>query len=92
MRLAQKRRLPTGCLANPDRRFFARWIALEATVLDLGCGWGEFINQVRAARRFGMDLNPEAPAKLLGRLFFLRSIVFRAIDPAERNVGRCFRE
>ncbi len=46
------------------REFFARWIPSDATVLDLGCGWGEFINQIAAARRYGMDLNPETQGKL----------------------------
>jgi SAM-dependent methyltransferase len=40
-------------------RFFHRWIAPEAAVLDLGCGYGEFINNVRAGRKFAMDLNPD---------------------------------
>jgi len=44
--------------------FFQKYIAPEATVLDLGCGWGEFINQIRAGRRFGMDLNPDSPSHL----------------------------
>lgn len=46
------------------RAFFHRFIAPEATVLDLGCGHGEFINQVRCGTKYGMDLNP-ATAKLL---------------------------
>jgi len=40
--------------------FFARWIKPQDTVLDLGCGWCEFINAVKCARKFGMDLNPDA--------------------------------
>jgi hypothetical protein len=28
--------------------FFSPWIATDATVLDLGSGYGEFINNVRA--------------------------------------------
>ncbi len=40
--------------------FFSRWIKPSDTVLDLGCGYGEFINNVRAAKKFGMDLNPSA--------------------------------
>jgi SAM-dependent methyltransferase len=35
-------------------------------VLDLGCGYGEFINNVPAQRKFAMDLNPES-RKHLGR-------------------------
>ena len=41
-------------------RYFARWIPQDASVLDLGCGHCEFINQVPARKKFAMDLNPEA--------------------------------
>jgi SAM-dependent methyltransferase len=44
--------------------FFQRFIPPGANVLDLGCGYGEFINQVTAARRYAMDLNPDAPQHL----------------------------
>jgi SAM-dependent methyltransferase len=40
--------------------FFSQWIPAEATVLDLGCGWCEFINAVRCSRKFAMDMNPDA--------------------------------
>ncbi|MFZ0735689.1 MAG: class I SAM-dependent methyltransferase [Candidatus Acidiferrales bacterium] len=39
--------------------FFSRWIPTQATVLDLGCGWCEFINTVQCSRKFAMDLNPD---------------------------------
>src|SRR5688572_32183982 len=42
------------------RNFFQKLVPETGTVLDLGCGWGEFVNQVRAGRRFGMDLNSAA--------------------------------
>ncbi|EUA94217.1 glycosyl transferase, partial [Mycobacterium ulcerans str. Harvey] len=29
-------------------------------MLDLGCGYGEFLNHVCAARRIGVDLNPDS--------------------------------
>jgi SAM-dependent methyltransferase len=35
--------------------YFSRWLPAEATVLDFGCGQGEFINAVRARRRLGVD-------------------------------------
>lgn len=47
------------------RCFFGRFVPEDGCVLDLGCGYGEFINQVSAAKRFAMDLNPDAP-KYLG--------------------------
>ena len=40
--------------------FFSRWIPAEAAVLDLGCGWCEFINAMTCRRKFAMDLNPDA--------------------------------
>jgi SAM-dependent methyltransferase len=44
--------------------FFQRWLAPQHTVLDLGCGYGEFLNYVRCARRIGVDLNPDSPTHL----------------------------
>jgi SAM-dependent methyltransferase len=40
--------------------FFSTWIKPEHSVLDVGCGYGEFINNVEARERFAMDLNPAA--------------------------------
>lgn len=44
--------------------FFHRWISQTDSVLDLGCGYGEFINNVRAGRKFAMDLNPDTRTHL----------------------------
>jgi SAM-dependent methyltransferase len=40
--------------------FFTRWISPGATVLDLGCGWCEFINTIQCQAKFAMDLNPDS--------------------------------
>lgn len=40
--------------------YFSRWIPADSVLLDLGCGYCEFINQVHCSAKFGMDLNPEA--------------------------------
>jgi len=42
--------------------FFARYVPPGGTVLDLGAGYCDFINQIRAGRRIAVDLNPETPA------------------------------
>jgi len=44
--------------------FFDRYIQPGDVVLDLGCGYGEFINQVQCGRKLAMDLNPEAARRL----------------------------
>jgi SAM-dependent methyltransferase len=51
--------------------FFSRWIPESSVILDLGCGWGEFINQINAKRKYGMDLNPASPSKLAQDVTFL---------------------
>ena len=40
--------------------FFSRYIFEKSKVLDLGCGRGEFINNIIAAEKYAMDLNTEA--------------------------------
>ena len=51
--------------------FFQPMIPRDAAVLDLGCGYGEFINHVKAASRYAMDLNPKATAFLDPAVKFL---------------------
>jgi SAM-dependent methyltransferase len=40
--------------------FFQRWIDPDAAVLELACGFGEFIRHIRAGRKVAVDLNPDA--------------------------------
>ncbi|MEH6570047.1 MAG: class I SAM-dependent methyltransferase [Halioglobus sp.] len=44
--------------------FFQRMIDPTATLLDLGCGWGEFSNNIEAGKKYAMDLNPDAASHL----------------------------
>lgn len=53
------------------RSFFKRWIPPEGSVLDLGCGYGEFINNVAAGRKLAMDLNFECRVRLDRGIEFL---------------------
>jgi SAM-dependent methyltransferase len=39
-------------------QFFSRWIRSSDAVIDIGCGYCEFINNIAAARKYGIDLNP----------------------------------
>jgi SAM-dependent methyltransferase len=40
--------------------FFSKWIQKDSAVLDLGCGYGEFINNVPDCERHAMDLNSDS--------------------------------
>ena len=54
------------------KQFFSQWLRPSDAVLDLGCGYGEFINHVSAAARFAMDLNPSAREHLCSNVTFLQ--------------------
>lgn len=50
--------------------FFAKWIEKDSVVLDLGCGYGEFINNVEGCQNHAMDLNPDTRKTLNGDILF----------------------
>ena len=52
--------------------FFGRFLRPEHSLLDLGCGYGEFVNQVACARRVAMDLNPGTAERLLPGITLLQ--------------------
>jgi SAM-dependent methyltransferase len=52
--------------------FFQKYVRSTDAVLDLGCGYGEFINQISCGRKFGMDLNPRSPQFLAKDVTFLQ--------------------
>ena len=40
--------------------FFQQFIPLNTTVLEIACGYGEFVRHIHAARKIAIDLNPES--------------------------------
>ena len=60
--------------------FLNEFIPQNAAVLDLACGYGEFINNVRAASKFAIDVNPDAEKHLA------RDISFRNIPATDLSV------
>jgi SAM-dependent methyltransferase len=51
--------------------WFGKYVQAADTVLDLGCGYGEFINTIRCRSKYAMDLNPDAPRFLSQEITFL---------------------
>jgi SAM-dependent methyltransferase len=51
--------------------WFDKYVRATDAVLDLGCGYGEFINTIRCRQKFAMDLNPDAPTFLAKEVTFL---------------------
>ena len=59
-------RFPPGTQARREaiwrvlcKHFLQRYVLETDTVLDIACGSGEFIRNIRAGRRIGVDINPE---------------------------------
>ncbi len=70
--------------------FFQRWVPADGAVLDLGCGYGEFINNIRAGRKFGMDLNPTAPRHLAEGIQFFEQDCSKSWPLAENSLDVVF--
>lgn len=74
-------RFPQEALARKNaiwqvicRDFLQRHVAPTDTVVDIACGYGEFLNNIQAAHKIAIDLNPDAPRHLApGTQFHCRS-------------------
>ncbi len=52
-------------------QYFQRRIGENQVILDLGSGWGEFINNVRGKKKYAMDLNPDGGNHVAHDVVFL---------------------
>jgi SAM-dependent methyltransferase len=67
--------------------FFQRFVRAEHTVLELGCGYGEFINNIQCSSKIAMDrwagiteyLNPGVRTEI-GEITSLKGIADRSVD------------
>lgn len=70
--------------------FFQALIGRDAAVLDLGCGYGEFINHIAARERFGMDLNPDSARMLSPGIGFFQQDCSEAWPLPEKSLDAVF--
>ena len=52
------------------KEFFLKWIKDSDHILDLGCGYGEFINHATSKVRHAIDLNPKTKSLLDQKIIF----------------------
>lgn len=56
------------------RDYFQQFIPPAATLLDMGSGWGQFVNHIQATKKYAMDLNPDGARRVAaGVEFFLHN-------------------
>ncbi len=70
--------------------YFQRFVPLDATVLDLACGMGEFVRHIRAAKRIGVDVNPEMRQSLPADVQFIASSAESVLAIERGSVDVCF--
>lgn len=54
------------------RDYFQRYIPENSRILDLGCGYGEFINNIVASKKYAMDLNETTKLHLNEEVEFIQ--------------------
>lgn len=67
--------------------WFSRYIAADATVLDMGAGFCEFINSVACGAKIAVDMNPDLPKfaapgvrTIVGEILDLASVEDASVD------------
>jgi len=72
------------------RHFFQRYVTETDTILELACGYGEFISNISAARKVAVDLNPDAASHLPPDVEFHRTDASRLDFIADDTIDLCF--
>jgi len=69
--------------------FFQKYINSQDVVLDMPCGYGEFINNVKAKKKLALDINPDSNQYLAKDVKFLHASS-TAIPLRSKTVDKVF--
>lgn len=64
LRFAAQREYRNAVWRVLTAELFQQFVPRDGTVVDVGCGWGEFINNGDARKKFAIDLNPDAAQRV----------------------------
>lgn len=70
--------------------FFQRWVPADATVLDVAAGHCEFINNIKAAHRLALDLNPDVAVRAAVGVETFVAASDRMTDIADASIDVAF--
>ena len=70
--------------------YFQQFIPESSTVLDIACGYGEFIRHIRAARKLAIDMNPAVEAELPKDIEFRLTRADQMAGIESASVDVCF--
>src|SRR5262249_13035903 len=71
-------------------RFFQPLIGEDRVIVDLACGYGEFINNIRGKKKYAVDLNPDARANVAHGVEFCLSPADAMVAIADGTVDVVF--
>ncbi len=72
------------------RRFFDRRMETEGSVLELGCGHCEFINNIDVRTRYAVDLNPDSERVVHADVIFRRTPADQLAFLDDNSIDRIF--
>lgn len=72
------------------RGWFQRWVDPADRLLDLACGYGEFLWNIQAAEKHGVDLNPDSARHLPPGVRFHACGAERVADLADGSLDVVF--
>lgn len=64
-------------------KFFQKYINEKDVVLDIPCGYGEFINTIACKKKFALDINPDSKKYLNKDVTFLKASSTKIPLPAK---------
>lgn len=72
------------------RHFFSRYVTPADSVLDVACGYGEFINNISAAKKTAIDLNVDSASHLDPDIRFINGSATDLSGIADASVNVVF--
>jgi len=70
--------------------YLNKFIPEESAVLDLGCGYGDFVNNISAKSKYAMDLNPDNKQYMNADVNFFGGSVLEPFPIADNSVDVVF--
>lgn len=71
-------------------QYFQQFIPENSTVLDIACGYGEFIRHIKAARKLAIDLNPAVSNQLPKNIEFRLTGAAQMAGIESASIDVCF--
>jgi ubiquinone/menaquinone biosynthesis C-methylase UbiE len=72
------------------KSYFDHLVVQNGSILDLACGYGEFINNIKARHKFAVDLNPDAATHLGSEVSFHSSMADDLSHLQSNSLDRAF--